>query len=110
MQGHRKMFEWSGKARQLPACQLLTRHTHSLLLTRHTNTMHAPVLNVLNKSINTYPMTVLLKVVNNSMTALLEFECSIREYRFIVWNVNRTNRKKVRPWPDRLLRPCNDLF
>ena len=47
--------------------------------------MHAPVLNVLNKSINQYvyiyheyPMTVLLKIVNNSMTALLNsFECSI---------------------------------
>ena len=34
--------------------------------------MHAPVLNVLNKSINEYPMTVLLKIVNNSTTALLE--------------------------------------
>ena len=41
--------------------------------------MHAPVLNVLNKSINTYiyihheyPMTVLLKIVKNCVTALLK--------------------------------------
>ena len=37
--------------------------------------MHAPVLNILNQSINTYtheyPMT-LLKIANNSMIALLE--------------------------------------
>ena len=58
------------------------------------------MLNVLNQSINTYtheyPMT-LLKIANNSMIALLE---SLREYRFILWNVNRTTGKEVRPWLD----------
>ena len=44
------------------------------------------------------------------MTAFLSwFESSIKEYRFKVWNVNKTNGKEVRPWPDwpdQLLWPC----
>ena len=94
------MFDWSGHG------QLLARHT-----TEH---YRAPVLNVLNQSINQsicihheYPMT-LLKIANNSMIALLESLSSVREYQFIAWNVNRTTGKEVRQWldwPDRLLRP-----
>ena len=34
-----------------------------------------------------------------------EFECSFREYQFIVWNVNKTTGKEVRPKPDWLLHP-----
>ena len=72
--------------------------------------MHAPGLNVLNQSINTYtheyPMT-LLKIANNSYCFIREFECSVREYRFIPWNVDRTTGKEVRPWLDW---PCEFLF
>ena len=61
------MFEWSGHG------QLLDRHT-----TEHywTTSMPQCLMCSINQSIrihHEYPMTVLSKIVNNSMTALLEF-------------------------------------
>ena len=62
--------------------------------------MHAPVLNILDQY--EYPMTVLLKIAKNSMTALLKsFDLGM-----FGMSVVRTTGKEVRPWPDRLLRPC----
>ena len=55
----------------------------------------------INQSIRIYvhPMTVLLKIVNNSMTALLKSLSVLLESIDIAWNVNRTTGKEVRPWP-----------
>ena len=94
------MFGWSG---------------HGQLLARHTNTIACPMQYLMcsiNQSINTheYPMTVLIKVVNNSMTALLEILRVLLKSIDLVWNVNRTTGKEVRPWPgwpDQLLQPCS---
>ena len=73
--------------------------------------MHAPVLNVLNQSIrihHEYPHDSIKDCQQLHDCFIREFECFVREYRFIAWNVNRTTGKEVRPWldwPDRLLRP-----
>ena len=55
-----------------------------------------------------YPITVLLKIAENSMTALLEILSVLLESINLKLIELRTG-KEVRPWPDwpdQLLRPC----